>query len=81
MMYEPKRDAARSKSRRITKRVLWLLSLPVGSGILCWGLLRRLFCSAESAKMHRAHEKDRQAGIRRELRGLPASHDGGKPIA
>jgi len=29
----------------------------------------------------RTAEKDRQAGIRRELRGLPAEHDGGMPVA
>jgi hypothetical protein len=54
------------------KRALWL---PIPSAILCWGWFKRFFCRPAT----RTEEKDHQAGVRRELRGLPAEHQGGKP--
>ena len=65
----------------MTKRLKWILWLPIPRAILCWGWLKGLFCTPKLAAKLRAEEKDRQAGIRRELRGLPAAHDGGKPAA
>lgn len=61
----------------MTKRFKKVVGLPIPSAILCWGWLKRLFCTPES----RVEEKVRQAGIRRELRGLPADHDRGRPVA
>ena len=55
------------------KRVLWL---PIPPAILCWGWFKRFFCRPTT----RSEDKDQQAGIRRELRGLPAEHNGGHPV-
>ena len=80
MSVETKDQAARRASVRITERIKWFFRLPVPGAILCWGWLKRFFCTPESAGKQRAAEKERQSGIRRELRGLPADHDGGKPV-
>lgn len=38
----------------------------------CWGWLKRWFCTEKMAAQQREAEKQHQAAIRRELRGLPA---------
>jgi hypothetical protein len=76
MPYQPKYEKAKQKSARMTKRAKWMLWLPIPVAILCTGWLKRLFCKPAT----RADEKDRQSGIRRELRGLPAEHDQGRPV-
>ncbi len=76
MSSEPKYDNAKMKSRRMTQRVKWALWLPIPPAVLCWGWLKRFFCRPAS----REEQKDHQAAIRRELRGLPGEHDGGRRL-
>jgi len=80
MSFETKDQAAKRESIRLTKLLKWILWLPVPRAILCWGWLKALFCTPGVMAEQRAAEKERQSGIRREMRGLPAAHDGGKPV-
>ena len=80
MPKETKDQAAKRESIRLTKRLKWVLWLPIACVILCAGWLTRMFRTPKSAAELRAADKGRQSGIRRKLRGLPAVHSGGKPV-
>ena len=65
-------NAKRKTSKSLfLPRLKWVVGLPIA------GLVRvaRMFMTARSAREQRTDEKARQAGIRRELRGLPTEHD------
>jgi hypothetical protein len=81
MPNETKDQAAKRESIRLTKRLTWVLWLPIACVLLCAGWLTRLFRTPKSAAELRAADKGRQSGIRRKLRGLPAVHSEGKPAA
>jgi hypothetical protein len=70
---------AKKTSVRLDQRLKWLLWLPVPFLLLGLGWVKRRFVQAKSPAELRTKEKGRQAGIRRELRGLPTAHDAGKP--
>ena len=80
MLSHPKDDAAKAESVRIKKLLKWCVLLPIPCMLLSCGWIKRLFVRPKSEADKRTAEKDRQAGIRRELRGLPAKHDGGMPV-
>ena len=50
------------------------LGLPVRLAVAGFGRIKRLFVTPRSTSELRVDEKARQAGIRRELRGLPTEH-------
>jgi hypothetical protein len=79
MPKETKDQAAKRESIRLTKRLKWVLWLPIACVILCAGWLTRMFRTPKSAAVLRGADKERQSVIRRKLRGLPAVHSRGKP--
>ena len=82
MSHETKDQAALRESIRLTKRLKRVLWLPAALVLLCSGGLMRLLRKPKSAAEVRSADKDRQSGIRRKLRGLPAVHqEGAKPVA
>ena len=80
MTNETKDQAAKRESIRLTKRLTWLLWLPIACGILCVGWLTRLF-RTPSPRRNCGRRISALIGIRRKLRGLPAVHSEGKPAA
>jgi hypothetical protein len=78
MRSHPKADKEQKESVRLTKLFKRIAALPIACVLLPYGWLKRLF-SRQSPAEQRADEKQRQAGIRRELRGLPAKTEVHKP--
>ena len=72
--------AAKIKNTRIPKLLKWCVLLPIPCVLLSYGWIKRLFVRPRTEAEQRTAEKQRQAGIRRELRGLPAKHDGEIPV-
>ena len=60
---------------RLARLVRSSLQLAVRVTVAGFARVKRLFVKAKSAGELRVSDKARQAGIRRELRGLPAEHD------
>jgi hypothetical protein len=81
MLGYPSDAASKRESIRLTKVVTWVLWRPVALLLQVGGVVKRVFVTPKSVAEQRVLEKDRQAGIRRKLRGLPAHHDAGKPTA
>ena len=66
---------AKKESARLDRKLMWFLWLPVPLLLVALGWVKRRFVTAESPTELRVKEKDRQAGIRREMRGLSTVHD------
>jgi hypothetical protein len=81
MRSHPKADKEKKESVRLTKLFKRIASLPIACLILPCGWLKRVFVGRQSPADQRIAEKQRQAGIRRELRGLPPKPDAQKPAA
>jgi hypothetical protein len=81
MLGHPSEAASKRESIRLTEVVKRLAWLPVSLLLRGVSAVKRLFVAPKSEAEQRVKEKERQAGIRRELRGLPAHHDEGKPAA
>lgn len=73
-------DAAKTESVRLQGIFKRFVCLPVPFVCWCFGRLKRLFVTRPSPTERRATDKQHQAEVRRELRGLPPVHDGGRPV-
>ena len=63
-----------SFDRRFVRLLKMSFGLPVRVAVGGFHRLKRLFVTPKSVSELRTDEKARQAGIRRELRGLPTEH-------
>jgi hypothetical protein len=80
-MATQKDEKAKADHIRIVKLLTRIVAGPVAGVRWAARGIKRLFGARGSAAQKHAAEKQRQSGIRRELRGLSAKHDGGRPVA
>jgi hypothetical protein len=71
----PKEDARNKESRRLSALVRRYASLAGWCVIVPCGWVKWLFVRIASPAEVRAVDQARQSAVRRELRGLPATHD------
>jgi hypothetical protein len=81
MSMTPKSDSANAESVRRQHQLKRLMCVPLPFLRWCFGLLKRVFVNPSSPTEVRAADKEHQAQVRRELRGLPPVHDTGKHSA